>query len=669
MAAPFNAPPQDQSALHDALALCEASQRKLKRKAAALRAAGRIAKLGAWEVDVATGEVFWSDETCTLLDAAPGCCRPLDQAMEIFDEADRAHVSQLLAQAIDDGEKIEFQARVTTFAGRDIWLRVSGEPEMVDGRCVALRGAAQDVTDHVTIEQSLKASNARANANAERLALALDGADAAVFEIDIATQSLWCSPRFEEIVGLKLTFDDAVAAARFVHPADLRSVRATLARTMHSGEPLTLEFRIRSADGRSRWVEARCQAAVGEPMVIRGLLIDTHDRKARALNLEAAMRSAEAATEAKSQFLSNISHEIRTPMNGVLGVLHLLRKEALSTEGRRLLDEASASGSMLSQLLDDIIDLSKIESGHLTLSPEPLNPGDVLRSVLALLRPTAEARGLVLTATVEGDGYVDLDPVRLRQMFFNLVGNAIKFTKTGSVSTRLTLTQSADEARLGFEVVDTGVGIPDTAKPLIFSRFQQADGAVLRRFGGSGLGLAITHRLVTAMGGEIGFTSRENHGSTFSFAIPAGVSTHAPADQFEENEALPLQDLTVLVVEDNATNRLVCGRILESLGASVDYACDGVEALEHLDEAAFDIVLMDIQMPRMDGLEATCRIRTGGANPNVPIVGLTANVMTHQQEAYLRAGMNAVVAKPIIVPDLVGAILSAVDPGPQRGSS
>ncbi|MDB5461170.1 MAG: sensory box histidine kinase/response regulator [Caulobacteraceae bacterium] len=541
-----------------------------------------------------------------------------------------------------------------------------------DGEWV-IYGVGQDLTEltdahdaALRAEQQVRGLMEDARVAGRRLKLALGVAQAGVFEIDHEAGSFWCSPEFVLLVGRRMTYAEArMTIWPFIHPEDEPKILAAL-KSWQDGTSISqpLELRVVRPDGSVRWVRVYYELrhdASGKIKHNVGLILDIDERKRQMLALADAERAALAATEAKSRFLASMSHEIRTPMNGVLGVLHLLRAEPLSGGGRDLLDEALQCGHMLSELINDLLDLSKIEADRMQLSPAPTDPAATLRGVANMLRPEAEAKGLVID--IEGDldcGWSLVDPVRLRQALFNLLGNAVKFTPQGRIVARLSVHGQGEARRLRYEIEDTGLGIPAEAQSRLFERFQQADNSTTRRFGGTGLGLAITRHLVHLMDGEIGFTSAVGQGSTFWFEIAARSAPMASALRARAPDGL--HGLRVLVVEDNGTNRLIARKILETMGAEVETAEDGAAGVEAAQRLAPDLILMDVQMPGMDGMEATRRIRgLRGALSRTPIIALTANVLEHQRQAYMECGMDGVVGKPISPTTLLSEMLRLVE--------
>lgn len=683
---------------------------------------GELAQVGGWELDLESGTVRWTQMLRKIHEVADDYEPTLESGLSFYPPEGQKLLQELLQRAIEQGERFDAELPLITATGRQLLVRVIGRASFSGGKVTTLHGSLQDITDRKRQQEKLSSTNARLRA---LLAAVPDyllqvRPDGLVLDFQAGEAS---HPGFplHGSVGRRL---EAMLPAESAFP--LRNAMKTAAETW---QLQMVEFDL-GIGAHQHFFEARVIPTQANDLLI--LIREVTERRAAEVAAQTllaevaeAKTKAEAANEAKSQFLAVMSHEIRTPMNAIIGMTRLLLDSGLSGEQQEMAETVMRSGEALLDIVNDILDFSKIEAGKVDLEDIEFDLEQTLEDTVDLMQAKAQEKGIELAYFFDPE-LSEIrrgDPARLRQMVLNLLSNAIKFTSEGYVLLRVAREGST---ALRIDVEDTGIGVAEEKQALLFQRFSQADSSTTRRFGGTGLGLAIVRELSELMGGAISMESKPGVGSIFTLRLPGagrrqrrkppakrplwigsasfrmagermsrelGVLGMDSKDEVElRSEEVPrplksswirqrldglantqLQQLEpvkapelarfdgrrVLLVEDNAVNQKVGVRMLEKLGCRVDVAGNGFEAVQMVSQLPYDLVLMDCQMPEMDGFQASRQIRSlGAAARKVNIVALTAAATPEDREQCMSAGMNDYLTKPVSLAALAQALES-----------
>jgi PAS domain S-box-containing protein len=583
---------------------------------------------------------------------------------------DRDRHAQVFSSAFQRRQSFEINHRLRRYDGEYRWVLDRGEPHYdLAGAFAGFTGAAIEIHDKVIGEKRLAQSE-------ERFNLAVRGMNDGLWDYNLESGRMYMSPRYKEMLGFAdhEIGDDPEEIISRLHPDDkeatLQHVRDYLERRIPS---YRIEYRLRHRDGHYVWVLCRglvVRDGAGRAVRLVGGHTDITDRKQMQLEMIQARDRAEIANRAKTEFLANMSHEIRTPMNVIIGLSGILARTELTPKQREFISTLQSSADSLLLLINDMLDIAKIEDNMMALESVPFSPVEMVNSIAAMLSHNAAEKGLQLTTDYEGIAPLYLgDPLRLQQIITNLVNNALKFTPAGSIRVRLSASPSdrPDTETVLIQVTDTGIGIPNDKIDHIFEKFTQVDSSITRKYGGSGLGLTIVKTLVERMGGTITVDSLLEQGSTFAVSVPLKKAA-AASDTLEiaavKAERISARRGRILLVEDYKPNVLIVTTLLDGYGYDFDVAQSGREAIDRYRQQHYDAIIMDVQMQDMDGYEATRVIRehdTQQGKKHVPIIAMTALALAGDREKCLAAGMNDYISKPFKPDDLQARLEALVN--------
>lgn len=643
----------------------------LRREKQKLAQAQKLAHVGSWELDIKENSFNCSSGMVFILGLQENdTITTFNEFLNFFHPDDKEYASNILKQSIIDKVPFEFIHRMISADGLTKTVLAKGELVLDDNSdVVKVIGTNQDITKRMKDEEF------------EKIAMAVIKSFNAVIISDKDGKIEWVNEGFTKLTGYK------IEEVRNTYGEILRKGRNTglypgskyFKILLKDKKPVSYENNNFAKDGTEYWVLTSLTPLLNQKGEIEKIVsIDSditrqkiaerelkiankiakqslHEGKKALTELNMAKQQLEESLKIRERFMANMSHEIRTPMNAIIGFSNLLLKEEFSDEIRQYVNAIKTSGENLLVIINDILDFSKLKSGKITIESIDFNIRELVTSVIEMMLPEAIEKGIQFSSVIDKNiqEYLIGDPVRLNQILINLINNAIKFTNEGSVKFSVSIIEDTDEySFLQFSISDTGIGISDENRCKIFEDFTQASSETTRKYGGTGLGLAITKQLVELQNGNIDVKSNLNEGSTFTvqlkFDKPENPESRIPIKSNDSYEGRPLVGLKVLVVEDNFFNQALVVRILENSLCKVDVADNGIIAVEKVEKNTYDVVLMDIQLPEMDGYKATEHIRTKlpEGKKEIPILAMTAHAFREEIEKCLKCGMNDYISKP-----------------------